>query len=192
MTDRVTVDVRRTGRRFEAEALLELAADARTVWDTITDYDALPRFMPGIRACRVIERTPRARDHDHVLVEQRGEFRLLLFAQPITVVLSIEEHRLRVAQAKAMRFDLGVFKDNAIDVFEGRYELTPFGARGAPPRVRLRYTALIGLRVPPPPAIGGIAVRQNLAAQLGGMVREIDRRRATQGRTEPRRSDRAS
>ena len=56
MTDVVKVDVRRIGRRFEAEAVLDLAADAQTVWDTITDYGALPQFMPGIRACRVVER----------------------------------------------------------------------------------------------------------------------------------------
>ena len=50
MTDDVRVEVRRSGRRFEAEALLDLAADAQTVWDTITDYGALAQFMPGIRA----------------------------------------------------------------------------------------------------------------------------------------------
>ena len=61
MTDDVKVDVRRSGRRFDAEAVLDLAADAQTVWDTITDYGALPSFMPGIRACRVIERQPLAK-----------------------------------------------------------------------------------------------------------------------------------
>ena len=56
MNDVVKVEVQRSGRRFEAEAVLDLAADVQTVWDTITDYGALPRFMPGIRACRVVER----------------------------------------------------------------------------------------------------------------------------------------
>jgi hypothetical protein len=58
--DEVKVEVRRSGRRFEAEAVLDLAADPQTVWDTITDYDGLPSFMPGIRACRVIEQRRRA------------------------------------------------------------------------------------------------------------------------------------
>ena len=52
MTDDVKVDVRRSGRRFDAEAVLDLAADAQTVWDTITDYDEMSSFMPGIHACR--------------------------------------------------------------------------------------------------------------------------------------------
>lgn len=176
MTERVKVDVRRSGRRFEAEAELELAADAETVWDTITDYSALPRFMPGIRSCRVIERKAIARNAERLVVEQQGEFRFLLFAQPMTVLLNIEHQRLRVAEAKAVRFDLGLFKGLGVNVFEGRYELVAAPRGRSPARVRLCYTALIGLRLPPPPSVGSMAVRQNLAAQLEAMAEEIARR----------------
>jgi hypothetical protein len=176
MTDEVKVQVRRDGRRFEAEAVLDLAADAQTVWDTITDYGALPRFMPGIRACRVVERQAMARGAERLVVEQLGEFRFLLFAQAMTVLLNIEHQLLRVADAKAVIFDLGVFKRRAIEVFEGRYELTPLAARRSAPRTQLRYPALIGLRLPPPPAIGSVAVRQNLAAQLEAVAQEVARR----------------
>jgi Polyketide cyclase / dehydrase and lipid transport len=176
MTDNVKVEVRRSGRRFEAEAVLDLAADAQTVWDTITDYGALPRFMPGIRACRVVERQALAKGAERLVVEQLGEFRFLLFAQAMTVMLNIEHQLLRVAEAKAVSFDLGVFKRRAIDVFEGRYELAPLAARRSTPRTQLRYTALIGLRLPPPPAIGSLAVRQNLAAQLEAVAQEVARR----------------
>jgi len=176
MPDSVKVDVRRTGRKFEATAMLELAADAETVWDTITDYDALPDFMPGIRACRVLERKIVAKETEHLVVEQLGEFRFLLFAQPMTVLLNIEHHRLRVAEAKAVRFELGLLKGRAIDVFEGRYELMAATGRRSAPRVQLRYTAVIGLRLPPPPSIGSMAVRQNLAAQLEAVAAEVARR----------------
>jgi hypothetical protein len=176
MTDSVKVEVRRSGRRFEATAVLDLAADAQIVWDTITDYDALPSFMPGIRACRVIERTAVSKDVENLVVEQLGEFRFLLFAQPMTVLLNIEHHRLRVAEAKAVRFELGLLKGRAIDIFEGRYELMAASGRGRNARVQLRYTALIGLRLPPPPSIGSMAVRQNLAAQLEAVAAEVARR----------------
>lgn len=180
MTDVVTVDVRRSGRRFEAEAVLDLAADAQTVWETITDYASLARFMPGIRACRVIERAALTDGAEQLVVEQQGEFRFLLFAQPMTVLLHIEHQPLRVAQAKAVQFDLGLFKRRAIDVFEGRYELTAQAARRGERRVQLRYTALIGLLLPPPPAIGSMAVRQNLAAQLEAVAKEVARRSGRQ------------
>lgn len=170
------VDIRRSGRRFEAEAVLDLAADAQTVWDTITDYDALPSFMPGIHACRVIERRMPTEVTEHLVVEQHGEFRALLFAQTMTVRLSIEHQLLRVAEAKALSFDLGLFSRRAIDVFEGRYELTALGAPPGAPRTQLRYRAVIGLRLPPPPVVGSIAIRQNLAIQLEAVAREIARR----------------
>jgi hypothetical protein len=176
MSNSVKVDVRRSGRKFEATAILELAADAETVWDTITDYDALPGFMPGIRECRVIERNAVGKNVEHLVVEQLGEFRFLLFAQPMTVLLNIEHHRLRVAEAKAVRFELGLLKGRAIDIFEGRYELMAATGRRNSASVQLRYTALIGLRLPPPPSIGSMAVRQNLAAQLEAVATEVARR----------------
>lgn len=178
MSNSVTVEVRRSGRRFDAEAVLELAADAATVWQTITDYDQLSHFMPGIHTCRVVKRQPLADDGERLVVEQQGEFRFLLFAQTMTVLLNIEHQGQRVAEAKAVNFDLGLFKRRAIDVFEGRYELTPLKSRRGAPRVQLRYNAVIGLLLPPPPAIGSYAVRQNLAAQLEAVAAEVARRSA--------------
>src|SRR5512144_1945982 len=95
------VDVRRSGRRFEAEAVLDLAADAQAVWGTITDYGALPRFMPGIRACRVLGQVKSADGSERLVVEQEGVFRFLLFAQDMKVLLNISHQRLRVAEATA-------------------------------------------------------------------------------------------
>ena len=170
------VEVRRSGRRFEAEAMLELAADAQTVWDTITDYDTLASFMPGIHSCRVIERRTPTNGVEHLLVEQHGEFRFMLFTQAMTLRLNIEHLLHRVAEARAVSFDLGLFRGRAIDVFEGRYELISPRRSGSGPQTQLRYSAVIGLHLPPPPAVGSIAVRQNLAAQLHAIAKEVARR----------------
>ena len=173
----LTIDVQRSGKRFDAEALLDLPAPAETVWDTITDYDALPRFMPGIRACRVLERHPGAGGAERLVVEQHGEFRFLLFAQAMRVRLHIAHETLRVAEAKAVSFELGLLRRRAVDVFEGRYEiLRPAGRKTGAARTQLRYTARIDLHLPPPPTIGSLAVRQNLQAQLEALAREVRRR----------------
>jgi ribosome-associated toxin RatA of RatAB toxin-antitoxin module len=171
----VKVEVRRRGRRFEAEAMLELAADAQTVWDTITDYHTLASFMPGIHSCRVIERRTPTNGVEHLLVEQHGEFRFMLFTQAMTLRLNIEHRLHRVAEARAVSFDLGLFRGRAIDVFEGRYELMPHRRCGSEPQTQLRYAAVIGLRLPPPPAVGSIAVRQNLVTQLQAIAKEVAR-----------------
>ena len=118
---------------------------------------------------------------EHLVVEQLGEFRFLLLAQAMTVLLNIERQPLRVAEAKAVRFDLGLLKRRAIDVFEGRYELTTLATRRGAARTQLRYTALIGLRLPPP-AIGSVAIRQNLAAQLEAVASEVARRSGPRAR----------
>jgi hypothetical protein len=189
MNEVVKVEVQRTGRRFEAEAVFDLAAEAHTVWETVTDYGALPRFMPGISACRVIERRPLGdgEGDEHLVVEQQGEFRFLMFAQAMTVRLNIENLRLRSTEATAVSFELGLFSRRAIDVFVGRYELEALPTRRGPPRTQLRYTAQIGLRLPPPPAIGTVAVRQNLTTQLEAVAAEIARRSSSAAPTARRR-----
>ena len=81
---------------------------------------------------------------EQLVVEQEGEFRFLLFAQSMTVLLNIEHQPLKMAEAKAVRFDLGMFKRRAIDVFEGRYELAPLSTRRAAPRTQgqCRWTGI--------------------------------------------------
>jgi hypothetical protein len=178
MTEHFDVEVRRDGRRFDAQATLVLPADVQTVWDTITDYGALHRFMPGIRDCKVVSRKPAAQGVEHLEVEQLGEFRFLLFAQSMKVHLHIEHQHLKMAEAKAWQFDLGLFKRRAIDIFEGRYDLAPVAGKRKTPATTLRYSAVIGLHLPPPPAIGNVAIRQNLAAQLQAVAAEVARRTA--------------
>lgn len=177
MSEVVEVTVRRSGRTFDAEALLDLPASADMIWQTITDYPALPSFMPGIRACRVLDR--RSEGETEVLsVQQRGEFRFLMFTQSMTVDLQIAHQAPRLAVARATRFDVGLLKARALDVFEGTYALAPLPASGGRPRTHLTYTARMVLRLPPPPGIGSVAIRQNLTAQLQAVAREVARRAA--------------
>ena len=177
MTDALTIDVQRSGKTFRADAVMHLPAPLETVWATITDYDALPRFMPGIRACRVLEREARGPGCEHLVAEQHGEFRFMLFSQAMKVRLHIEHQHLKMAEAKAVRFDLGLLGRRAIDVFEGRYELAKAPSRrGLPALVELRYRALIELHLPPPPAVGSLAVQKNLSAQLQAVQQEVMRR----------------
>lgn len=180
MSEAVKVDVQRSGKRFTAEAVLNLTADAATVWQTITDYPALPSFMPGIRACRVIERQSTGKGaalRERLVVEQQGEFRFFMFAQSMDIVIEIDHEPMRVAAARATRIEIGLLKDKALDAFEGRYEIVPLAGKRAA-GVQLRYSALIAMRVSPPPGIGSTAVRQNLSAQLQAIAAEVARRAA--------------
>ena len=55
-----------------------------------------------------------------------------------------------------------MLKSAAIEVFDSRYEINLAGTPARARRVRLHWSAVIGLRAP----IGGVAVRQNLKARL--------------------------
>jgi hypothetical protein len=96
----------------------------------------------------------------------------------MTVDLQIAHQAARRAVARATRFDVGVLKTRVLDDFEGIYALSPLPAASGRPRTHLTYTARMVLRVPPPPGIGSVAVRQNLSAQLQAVAREVARRAA--------------
>ncbi len=183
MTVPIDLDVKRTGKTFDAQARLDLPADDTTVWNVITAYEALPRFMPGIRSCRITTRQGTdAQGVERLALEQTGEFRLLMLSQSIRVTLAVEQKPMQWAEARAQRFEvsalgLSAVRVRALDAFDGRYELKPHTVRGKP-RLQLHYTARIVLRVPPPPAVGSAAVRQNLLAQLQAIEREVARRTA--------------
>ncbi|MCA3217974.1 MAG: hypothetical protein ING59_05325 [Burkholderiales bacterium] len=181
MTVPIQLDVRRTGKCFDAQARLDLPAEAPVVWGVITQYETLAHFMPGIRACRVTsQQAPGADGIERLTLEQTGEFRLLLLSQTIRVTLDVQQLPMQWAEARAQRFEVSALNVRALDLFEGRYELKPHGTRGKA-RVELHYTAKIVLRVPPPPAIGSAAVRQNLLAQLRAIEGEVGRRAAGAG-----------
>jgi len=175
----VRVDVRRRSRTFEAEAVCQVQAAAATVWEAITDYPALPNFMPGIRACRVVERTQVGRSSERLRVEQEGEFRFMGFAQQLKLQLEIEHEARRVAFARALSFRSG--RAQGTRTGKVRRPLRTAGRTRTRP-VNLRYSALIVSRLPPPPGIGTVAVRHNLEAQLRAVVAECERRAAAPGR----------
>jgi hypothetical protein len=175
--DPVEVTVRRTGRTFDANATFDSAAGLELTWRTVTDYPALPQFMPGISACKVVQRERLGPGKERLELEQRGEFRFLVFSQKMTVHLEVLHERQRHAAARALRLELGVLKGRGIETFEGSYDLQRRGSA-----VRVVYRARIVSRYPPPPGIGTAAVRSNLAEQLNALAGEI-RRRASARRT---------
>lgn len=167
------ITVIRSGRSYTAEASLTLAADRAVVWATITDYAGLPGFMPGIRSCRVVERSRGGRGVEHLVVEQSGEFRFLWLRQRLDVRLAITHEHRRIARARALSIDLGVVGERALDGFEASYTITDADAGCV-----LGYRAVMVSRYPPPPGIGSVAVRQNLREQLAAIAAEIERRAA--------------
>jgi len=106
---------------------------------------------------------------EHLLIEQRGEFRWLFFAQPVTVRMDVVHRAPMRVDARAVAMPSQ--DETYLDAFEGRYEL-----ESVADRVRVRYVARIVPRPVLPPVIGTLAVRQTVRAQFDAMVAEIERR----------------
>ena len=110
--------------------------------------------------------------HDDVTIENAAHG----VGERFMVIVAIDHEPGRVADAKSIRFDLGVLKQSAIESFDGRYEILPPIGQGPAQRATLRYTAAIELKLPPPPAVGHMAVKHNLEAQLKAVAAEVERR----------------
>lgn len=172
------IDVRREAGAFVVRAEVELAADRRTAWLTVTDYEHLPQFVPGIRSAQVLARVTSG-GTERLLIEQAGEFRYLWFAQPVQVWLDVTHEAPERVLARSV-LPSGISPERStLRQFEGSYVLTSID----PSRTRFVYQARFEPLQAMWPLIGTMAVRHTVAVQFRAMVAEIERRAARQ-RTE--------
>ena len=156
------VEVERQGRLFAVRARATVAAPLPVAWEVLTDYEKLPRFIPGITKSEV-----RLRSGNRLLVEQQGEARFLLFSFPIEVryeVLESPPHRIA---SRAVGGNLRRMS--------GRYELHSDSPDAG---MQLQYTGEMEPDFDLPPLAGAFALRRMAEAQFTAMVAEIERRAA--------------
>ena len=156
----LSVETTRRGPGVEVKAYALIKAEYATVWSTLTDYDRLSEFVPGMRSSRVLERGANT-----WIVEQRGETRFLFFSHPVEVTV--------LATARPpYALDVHLLK-GSLRRLDGSYRVEP--APGG--KIALRW---IGLIEPEslPPLLGELVMRATIKAQFAGMVREIERREA--------------
>jgi hypothetical protein len=160
--DDLAVAVERKGDLFSVRARATLAAPVALVWQVLTDYETLPRFIPGISTSVVL-----ARSADRVLLEQRGEARFLIFSFPIEVRYEVRESAPHWVESRAIAGNLRRMS--------GRYDLNAGAGR---PGVRLDYTGEMEPDFELPPLVGAFALRSMVEEQFTAMVDEIERRAA--------------
>lgn len=155
-----SVETTRRGTAVEISAYAVIEADYATVWGTLTDYDRLAEFVPGMRASRIVGR--RGAD---LIVEQRGEWRFLFFAVPIEVTVRATAHPPHAIDVRLLK--------GSLKRLEGGYRVEPAGGG----RIALRWQGLVEPESLPP-LLGELLMRASIRDQFGGMVREIERREA--------------
>lgn len=159
----VSVKTAKHGGAVVVDARATLHAPLELIWQTLTDYNHLPDFVPGISSSHLIEYRGTA-----AIVEQTGEAGFLFFRFPIDVVVESLE-------LAPYLIEIRVLKGN-LKQLSGRY-LIEMGA-GPQNDVTLSWVGVIEPNMPLPPLIGEMVLRANISDQFRGMVREIERRQA--------------
>jgi ribosome-associated toxin RatA of RatAB toxin-antitoxin module len=159
--DEVAVTAERDGDGVAIVARATIRSPLTVIWRTLTDYDHLADFIPGMKASRVLWRRG-----NRAAVEQTGEASFLLFRFPIRVVVEADEHYpaqigVRVLSGNLRRL-AGAYRIDAIAGAAGEY--------------RLQWRGVVEPDTALPLFITAFAVRESVADQFRGMVNEIERR----------------
>jgi carbon monoxide dehydrogenase subunit G len=82
------VTVREERGTYFVTARFDIAAPPQAIHAVLTDYEAIPRFMPDISSSIVVERTA-----ERTVVEQEAITRVLMFSKRVHIVLAVSEEQ---------------------------------------------------------------------------------------------------
>jgi hypothetical protein len=156
----LSVQAKRAGHAVAVQARATLAAPPWLIWSTLTDYDHLAEFIPGMHVSKVIDRRGPA-----AIVEQHGEAGFLIFSYGIDVVVESAEYPPDLIEIHVVSGNLRQL--------DGAYQLRPGELPGT---WLLSWSGLIEPSLPVPSFLTVALMRNNVEAQFSGMVAEIEKR----------------
>jgi carbon monoxide dehydrogenase subunit G len=113
----IRVDVERAAEKaYTVDAAFDVAAPSHIVWEVLTDYEGISKFVSSVR-----QSTVRRREPGRVLLEQHGVGRAWIFSIPMHVVLDVREQDQRVLAFR----DTG---GESFTAYEGTWELANTGS----------------------------------------------------------------
>ena len=86
------VTVRKAGGVYTVAAAFTTEQPAAVVHAVLTDYEAIPRYMPDVRTSRVLER-----GEARTVVAQEAVAKVLFFSKTVHLVLEVEEAPTTIA-----------------------------------------------------------------------------------------------
>jgi hypothetical protein len=158
---REEVGVRHDRGVFRVTATFEVNQPVPLVGTVLTDYEAIPRFMPGVRRSVVVERTGL-----RALVEQEAVARMLMFSKRVHLLLEVDE------DPSVIRF-----RDRAGRSFK-RYEGS-WSLAAAGPRTTVTYELTAQPSFEVPEFILRRLLARDAKRMIEGLRLEMARRNAT-------------
>ena len=161
--EQVSVEASSQGTAVAIKARAAIKAPYALIWQTLTDYDHLSEFIPGMVKSHVIERRGNT-----AIVEQTGEARFLFFTYPIEVVVESPEEPPAFIGIRVLKGNLKQL-DGGYRIEKTSYKDDEFV---------LRWSGIIEPSISLPLFITVPLMRANISDQFRGMVKEIERREA--------------
>jgi ribosome-associated toxin RatA of RatAB toxin-antitoxin module len=156
-----SVDATRYGDAVQVNVRTTVKAPLALIWNTLTDYDHLAQFIPGMNKSRLLERQGKT-----AVIEQSGYARLWFFRFGIDVTVEVTEKPFSIIQLRLLKGNL--------KRLEGHYEIEKL----AEDYYALRWSGTIEPGVAVPHFLATDLMRKNISEQFAGMVHEIERRAA--------------
>jgi ribosome-associated toxin RatA of RatAB toxin-antitoxin module len=150
------------GETVRIEVAGRLEASPEVAWRTLTDYEHLPSFIPGLAESRVLERKA-----GHVVLRQSGQADYLFLSFPVDVVLEIDEQPPHAIAAHS--------RSGALRLLGAQYRLEPQSLGGG---LLLRWTGTLQPQFWTPLFLSAQVLGSTVQAQFRAMAEEIERRQA--------------
>jgi hypothetical protein len=153
---------------YDIDAAFDVAAEPSVVWDVLTGYEHIPKFVGSLKKSEVHEEL----GPYHFLLEQEFEGGFLFFTKRVRVLLDVHE-----TWYQSINFTDLDHKDFAF--YEGSWELTPDPGKG----LRITYNLKAKQNFDAP--FAGDYMRGGVQELLEAVRREILRRQAEELKDRP-------
>lgn len=158
------VDVRRIeagGEQvFEVTAGGSVKAAPAAVWKVLTDYEAMPEFVPDLQTNRVM-----SRNGNLAVIEQAGVARFLFLSRKINLVVQAAEEPMSSIDISLVAGDM--------KVYACRWELTALADGGT----RVSYTGRMVPKFYVPGMLGSNIIRRDIERMMKAVLERLDQAR---------------
>ena len=142
---------------FEVVASGTVRAAPAAVWKVMTDYEAMPDFVPDLEKNKVISRAG-----NRVLIEQAGVARFLFLTRAIELVVHASEEPMTSIDIRLVSGDM--------KVYTCRWELTPLPGGGT----RIAYTGKMVPKFYVPGMLGSNIIRRDIERMMKAVLERLD------------------